>query len=59
MNEVWQKTADRMRDTLGQVSYETWIGPLSFVAITMPPWPGMEEAAPVAGPWAPTVPAGV
>ena len=22
-----------MRDTLGQVSYETWIGPLSFVAI--------------------------
>jgi mannose-6-phosphate isomerase-like protein (cupin superfamily) len=32
---------------------------LSFVAITMPPWPGMEEAAPVAGPWAPTVPAGV
>src|SRR3984957_6020148 len=33
MNEVWQKTADRMRDTLGQVSYETWIGPLSFVAM--------------------------
>src|SRR5271163_2846560 len=33
MNGVWQKAADRMRDTLGQVSYETWIGPLSFVAI--------------------------
>jgi chromosomal replication initiator protein len=33
MNEVWQKTADRMRDALGQVSYETWIGPLSFVAL--------------------------
>jgi len=33
MNGVWQKAADRMRDTLGQVSYETWIGPLSFVAM--------------------------
>ena len=33
MNGVWQKTADRIRETLGQVSYETWIGPLSFVAM--------------------------
>lgn len=33
-------------------------GPLAFVAITMPPWPGMEEAAAVEGPWAPTVAAG-
>jgi mannose-6-phosphate isomerase-like protein (cupin superfamily) len=33
-------------------------GPLAFVAITMPPWPGMNEAQPVAGPWAPTVAAG-
>ena len=32
--------------------------PLSFVAITMPPWPGMDEAVPVAGPWTPTVAAG-
>jgi mannose-6-phosphate isomerase-like protein (cupin superfamily) len=31
---------------------------LAFVAITMPPWPGMNEAQPVAGPWAPTVAAG-
>ncbi len=31
---------------------------LAFVAITMPPWPGMDEAAPAAGPWAPTVAAG-
>jgi mannose-6-phosphate isomerase-like protein (cupin superfamily) len=31
---------------------------LAFVAITMPPWPGMDEAQPVAGPWAPTVAAG-
>ena len=31
---------------------------LAFVAITMPPWPGADEAAPVAGPWTPTVAAG-
>jgi mannose-6-phosphate isomerase-like protein (cupin superfamily) len=29
--------------------------PLAFVAITMPPWPGMDEALPALGPWAPTV----
>ena len=28
---------------------------LTFVAITMPPWPGEGEATPVCGPWAPTV----
>ena len=32
--------------------------PLSFVAITMPPWPGEGEAVPVHGPWRPTVAAG-
>jgi mannose-6-phosphate isomerase-like protein (cupin superfamily) len=31
---------------------------LAFVAITMPPWPGMDEAVAAAGPWAPTVAAG-
>jgi mannose-6-phosphate isomerase-like protein (cupin superfamily) len=31
---------------------------LAFVAITMPPWPGMDEAQPVAGRWEPTVAAG-
>ena len=29
---------------------------LAFVAVTMPPWPGEEEAFSVEGPWAPTVP---
>lgn len=29
--------------------------PLAFVAITMPPWPGQDEAFAVRGPWAPTV----
>src|SRR5580704_17059687 len=33
MNGIWQKAADRIRETLGQVSFETWIGPLSFVAM--------------------------
>ena len=32
--------------------------PLAFVAVTMPPWPGMEEAVAVEGPWTPTVAAG-
>jgi mannose-6-phosphate isomerase-like protein (cupin superfamily) len=31
---------------------------LAFVAITMPPWPGTEEAVSAQGPWAPTVAAG-
>ena len=31
---------------------------LAFVAITMPPWPGMDEAVPLQGPWAPTIAAG-
>jgi mannose-6-phosphate isomerase-like protein (cupin superfamily) len=32
--------------------------PLAFVAVTMPPWPGMEEAFAIEGPWRPTVPRG-
>ena len=32
--------------------------PLAFVAVTIPPWPGMDEAVAVEGPWTPTVPAG-
>ena len=28
---------------------------LAFVAITMPPWPGMDEALPTTGPWRPSV----
>ena len=31
---------------------------MAFVAITMPPWPGMDEAGPAQGPWTPTVAAG-
>jgi mannose-6-phosphate isomerase-like protein (cupin superfamily) len=31
--------------------------PLAAVAVTMPPWPGPDEATPVAGHWTPTEPA--
>jgi len=28
---------------------------LTIVAITMPPWPGADEARPIEGPWRPTI----
>jgi len=31
MNGLWRKANDRLREELGQVGFETWIGPLSFV----------------------------
>jgi chromosomal replication initiator protein len=33
MDGVWQKATDRMRDSLGPVGYETWIGPLNFISL--------------------------
>lgn len=33
MNGLWERAANRMRDTLGQVNYETWIGPLNFLGL--------------------------
>jgi len=33
MNAVWERAADRMRDHLGQVGFETWIGPLNFLGL--------------------------
>jgi chromosomal replication initiator protein len=33
MNGVWQRAADRIRKSLGQVGYETWIGPLNFIGL--------------------------
>ena len=32
--------------------------PLRFLAVTMPPWPGMDEAYAIEGPWRPTISAG-
>src|SRR5882762_2842221 len=33
MNGLWERVADRMRDQLGQVGFETWIGPLNFIGV--------------------------
>src|ERR1700722_8058405 len=33
MDGVWERAADRMRDQLGQVGFETWIGPLNFIGV--------------------------
>src|SRR5215469_4044456 len=30
MNGVWHRVAERIRESLGQVGYETWMGPLNF-----------------------------
>src|SRR5215470_14953862 len=30
---MWQKTAERIRESLGQVNYETWIAPLNFIGL--------------------------
>jgi mannose-6-phosphate isomerase-like protein (cupin superfamily) len=32
--------------------------PLLFLCITMPPWPGDQEATVIEGPWIPTAPVG-
>ncbi len=33
MDCIWQKTAERIRESLGQVGYETWIAPLNFIGL--------------------------
>ena len=33
MDGVWQKAAERIRESLGQVGYETWISPLNFIEL--------------------------
>ncbi len=33
MEGLWSRTTGRLRDRLGQVGFETWIGPLSFIGI--------------------------
>ena len=33
MNGLWSKATERLRGSLGQVSYETWIGPLTFLGV--------------------------
>jgi mannose-6-phosphate isomerase-like protein (cupin superfamily) len=36
----------------------TGVEPLQFLCVTMPPWPGDDDATLIEGPWAPTVPTG-
>ena len=36
----------------------TGADPLQFLCITMPPWPGDQEATVIEGPWKPTAPEG-
>src|SRR5271167_5042468 len=33
MNGMWHRAAERLRGSLGQISYETWIGPLNFIGV--------------------------
>ena len=33
MDALWQRVGSRVRDELGQVGFETWIGPLNFVGM--------------------------
>lgn len=33
MEGLWERAADRIRDQLGQVGFETWIGPLNFMGL--------------------------
>jgi chromosomal replication initiator protein len=33
METIWQSVSNRLRERLGQISFETWIAPLSFVGI--------------------------
>jgi len=33
MDGLWQRAGDRIRDSLGAVGFETWIGPLNFLGV--------------------------
>jgi mannose-6-phosphate isomerase-like protein (cupin superfamily) len=69
--EMWRRQGDREETValeagvcvtipLGTSFQLRSLGPEPFaaVAITMPPWPGADEAVPAAGAWTPTEPAG-
>ena len=66
--EIWRKDSDEARITplLPGVSIDIPVGtafqyrnvgaePLTFICISMPPWPGDHEATHLAGAWTPTV----
>jgi len=33
VNSVWQKVTERIRESLGQIGYESWITPLNFIGL--------------------------
>lgn len=69
--ELWRRddTHEETADLSAGVSVDIPVGtafqyrctgaaPLRFLCITMPPWPGDDEAMFVEGPWEPTAPEG-
>jgi mannose-6-phosphate isomerase-like protein (cupin superfamily) len=66
--EIWRKdaTEERVTPLLPGVSIDIPVGtafqyrnvgkiPLTFICISMPPWPGDKEATHLAGAWQPTI----
>lgn len=66
--EIWRKdeTEERFTALVPGVSVDIPLGtafqyrnvgagPLKFICISMPPWPGDHEASPLTGPWEPTI----
>ena len=66
--EIWRKdaTEERVTSLAAGVSIDVPVGtafqycntgsePLTFICITMPPWPGDEEASHLKGAWEPTI----
>jgi mannose-6-phosphate isomerase-like protein (cupin superfamily) len=66
--EIWRRdrTEERFTALVPGVSIDLPVGtafqyrntgdtPLTFICITMPPWPGDRESSPVTGAWTPTV----
>lgn len=66
--EIWRKdeTEERVTSLTPGVSIDIPVGtafqyrnvgsePLKFICITMPPWPGDEEASHLTGAWNPTI----
>ena len=67
--EIWRSAGgeERVTPLLPGVSIDIPVGtafqyrctgdaPLKFICITMPAWPGDDEASPASGPWTPTAP---
>ena len=69
--QIWRRDATREETTVlaNGVSIDipvgtafqyrcTGVDPLQFLCVTMPPWPGAEEATIIEGAWKPTAPEG-